>query len=43
MVLESPSIDDHLEEGLDPIQVGQIRNEFIGFSPNHEVFEPREV
>ena len=43
MVLESSSINDHLEEGPDPIQVDQIRDEFIGLSSNHEVFEPREV
>lgn len=43
MVLEPSSVDDHLEEGLDSIQVDQICNEFIGLRPNHEVFEPRWV
>jgi hypothetical protein len=43
MILEPPSVDDHLEEALDSIQVDQICDELIGLRPNYEIFEPREV
>jgi len=41
MLLEPPSVNDHLEEGPDSIQVDQICDEFICLRPNHEIFEPR--
>lgn len=43
MVLKPPSINDHLEEGSDPIQVDQICDEFISLRSNHEILESREV
>jgi len=43
MVLESPSINDHLEEGPDSIQVDQICDELVCLRSNHEIFEPRGV
>lgn len=43
VVLEPPSVNDHLEEGLDSIQVDQICDELICLRSNHEIFEPKEV
>jgi len=43
MVLKPSSINDHLEEGSDSIQVDQICDELVGLRSNHEILEPREV
>jgi len=43
MVLKPSSIDNHLEEGSDSIQIDQIRDQLVGLCSNHEILEPREV
>jgi hypothetical protein len=43
MVLEPPSINNHLEERLNPIQVDQVSDEFIGLGSNNQICKPRGV